>query len=368
MEKIDKNKNGERKMSIVALAFLIVAIAALHLTQFLSSKKEPVFNQEVLGMEIFDETQLELTGESQEIDPGDEQYSEGETELEPDEIPPIGLTSPASPLQKKNDSGGIRIGFATDFHVASNGGTLMGVYSKKISHFVEQMNNVYRPDFIVLGGDIIEGTGVNAEMGKKELGSVARLLNRTSIRKYWVVGNHDLRSVTKPQWKSALGIDYLSKSFDVGEYRIIILDSNFTKDEKDVSPGNPYTRGKVSRKQVQWLTNELKKTNKKVLVFMHHPPLRGISARTDINLLHDAPDLQAIFSKYGVLAVFSGHIETVFRKEIGGVTYVVLPGMTKHPNYQGAFAEISLNGKKLDISLSYQKDGGGYQKIKVGKK
>lgn len=279
------------------------------------------------------------------------------------------LVFPA-PLKRKNDPGTLRIGFMTDLHVQSIGGlgkSLDDFYVEKMNYFAEKMNNIFSPNFILLNGDIIEGTRTNSEIGNKELSLVKNIFDRTMIKKYWVAGNHDLRSVDKKQWMSALDIDYMSKSFDVGGYKIIILDGNFTKEDLDVGPGINYTRGKVSQKQVEWLRKELEKTSKKTIVFMHYPPLRDIDAKINLGLLYNTRELQDIFSHYGVLAVFSGHIEDVYYQEIGGVNYFVSPGMVKYPKYTGAFSEITIQGKKISITLNYLLDGGKYRSVKIEK-
>lgn len=279
------------------------------------------------------------------------------------------LALPA-PLKRESDSDVLRIGFMTDLHVQSidsKGRTYDNFYTVKMNYFVEKMNNVFSPNFILLNGDVIEGTKTSSEVGSRELSWVKNIFNRTTIKKYWVAGNHDLRSVNKNQWMSTLGIDYMSKSFDVGDYKIIILDGNFTKDDLDVEPGTDYLRGKVSQDQVDWLKKELEKTNKKTIIFMHHPPLRDIEAKNNLGLLNNARELQNIFSQYGVLAVFSGHIEDLYYQEIGGVDYYVSPGMVKYPKYLGAFSEITVNRNKISITLNYLLENGKYRSIEIEK-
>ena len=275
------------------------------------------------------------------------------------------------PTEQNNNSNELKIGFVSDLHAMSttsgNERLLKEPYMNKMNYFVEKMNNVFIPNFIILNGDMIEGTRISSAVGSKELSLVKNLLDRTVIEKYWSVGNHDLRSITKKQWMKVLGINYLYKSFEVGNYKIIILDSNFAKDDSDVCAGNRYTQGKVSEKELKWLKAEVKDTDKKVIVFMHHPPLTNNDMDLNVELLSNAEDVQNIFSQYGVKAVFAGHIEDLYYKEINGVDYINLPGIGKNPKYQGAFAEITVKGSKLTININYLKEDGTYRVAHIEK-
>jgi predicted phosphohydrolase len=319
------------------------------------------------GGENIEEFILEDDAESLNVNAESEENDAGDADAESQQAKYPALPAP---LKKKSDADTLRIGLMTDLHVQSTDGEgklLSNHYAKKINYFVEKMNNVFGPDFILLNGDIIEGTRTSAEIGRMELSLVDNLFNRTKIDKYWVAGNHDLRSVDKEQWKKALDIDYLHKSFDVGNYKIIILDGNFAKDDSDIAPGLGYTRGKVSQKQLEWLKNELEKTDKRVIVFMHYPPLRDIEAKINQALLYNAREIQTILSQYDVLTVFSGHIEDLYYQELGGVDYFVSPGMVKHPKYPGAFSEIVIKGGEVSITLNYLKEDGKYRTVKIVK-
>ena len=100
---------------------------------------------------------------------------------------------------------------------------------------------------------------------------------------------------------------------------------------------------------------------------MHYPPLRDIDAKINLALLYNARELQNIFSQYGVLAIFSGHIEDLYYQEDGGVDYFVSPGMIKYPKYLGAFSEITIKRNKISITLNYLLENGKYRSIEIEK-
>lgn len=270
--------------------------------------------------------------------------------------------------EKKDNE--LRIGFMTDIHAKSNSGTsrsdrvIKPIFKDRINYFIEKMNNEFIPDFILLNGDVIEGTGRDSEVGSGELVSVKRLFDKTQIPKYWVVGNHDLRPVSKDDWKKSLGIDYLDKSFDVGDYRIIILDSNYDDEGNHVDPDNYYTRGSITEEQLDWVDDALK-TDKRKIVFIHNPPLWDVDVRSNSGLPKNALEIQKVFSQNNVTAVFSGHIEDFFYDKIDGVNYFVLPGVIKSEKYQGTFAEIEIIDDKIEMDVSYIGNSGKYRKINV---
>lgn len=265
------------------------------------------------------------------------------------------------------------IGFITDTHVASelnSQGTrkLGDNFVKDINYFVEKMNNEVVPDLMIVNGDVIEGTNVSSAIGTKELQLTKEIFSRSKIPTYWVLGNHDLRSVDKQQWKKALGIDYTRKAFDIRGYRVIILDSNYTKSGEDVKPGQGYTRGKVGEGEIKWLKSELKNTKKRPIVFMHHPPLRDIKLKKNNGLLDDAEELRKIFAEHKVIAVFAGHIEDFYYENSKGVNYFVLPGIHKHPKYKGTFSVVNVVGKKVSVDANYLVGKDIYRTFHLGAK
>lgn len=118
--------------------------------------------------------------------------------------PLAGLLRLPPPTPMSDDPGLLRIGFVTDPHAGSKAtspgrGALIPAIQKRITHIAQQMNNVIHPDFIVVNGDTIEGTKVPNVQGREELRQTRALFDQTSIPKVWVLGNHDLRAMTKAQ-------------------------------------------------------------------------------------------------------------------------------------------------------------------------
>ncbi len=390
-------KNNEKSLSnvIKKIFIVIIVIAVVSLATFYSFHLYyEYFNNEKKGEAVKDEIEVEIIGgedgsvekiadteinketEEDMVENDAEQVEITEDDVyseEPEEaIKDSPMTSIVLPLPvfRKNNSDELRIGFITDLHVGSSvdgvGSMVLRLdFVNKINYFIEKMNNSFAPNFIIIGGDIIEGTKVSSDKGITEFSLVKKLFDRTTLKKYWALGNHDLRSVNKEQFMQSLDIDYVSKAFIVGNYKIIILDSNFTKDNKDVIPGGGYTRGHISEKQIEFLEKELKNTDKRTIVFLHHPPLWSIDGKSNFAFPDNAKRLQEIFSQNKVVAVFAGHIEDLFLQEIDGVKYFISPGILKNEKYQGAFSEITIKKGKMIIDMNYLKSDGSYRAIRI---
>ncbi|MEN8252119.1 MAG: metallophosphoesterase, partial [Patescibacteria group bacterium] len=174
----------------------------------------------------------------------------------------------------------LKIGIITDTHVHPNRidrndksenapRYLNEKHVKPIRNFVSQMQ-VFQPDFVVHLGDVIEGTGDSDTVGIMGLQLVEAELSKAGVPIYWAVGNHDLRSVTKEQFKETLSLESLDQMFDVGDYRFIILDANYSKENTPRSPeGGGYIRGNLHPDTIEWFKKQLE-TDKKVFVFIHH--------------------------------------------------------------------------------------------------
>jgi len=101
-------------------------------------------------------------------------------------------------------------------------------------------------------------------------------------------------------------------SFDAGDVHFIILDSNISE-----------TTGLFDQ-QTKWLISDLEKSKDKKfkLVFFHHP---FYTNTPNTEPTHE-DKWRWIFEKYGVNAVFSGHIHNYERFKKNGIQYVITGG------------------------------------------
>ena len=262
----------------------------------------------------------------------------------------------------------IKITMFSDLHASekkqAGGEMFLGdEYEKFLNEFLAHAK-AFPSNLVVMNGDLIEGTRKPVDLGTSELRLVQKFLDEIPQEKAWVVGNHDLRSVNRSQWKAALGIDYLDKSFEINDYKIIILDSNYGSEGKMNDSEGADTGVLLSDFQLAWLENELKNSDKTKIVFMHHPPVTGDEIKPSYTP-RDIEKIQNIFSECGVVAVFSGHTERLAHKKLDGVDYYVFPGPTKFDFYPGAFESIRMIDKKAIVTFFSKNEKGEYVRQKV---
>jgi len=229
-----------------------------------------------------------------------------------------------------------------------------------IKDFVKEMQ-LFQPDFIVHLGDIIEGTGDEANVGIMGLQLVKEELDKVGVPTHWVVGNHDLRSVTKEQFEQALDIESVTYSFDVGDYRFVVLDGNY--DNKNVSrtpTEGKYIRGHLPPEELEWLKEQLA-TDKQTFVFMHQGAFLDDSSRYDEKKqkysmkqsIDNAKELQAIFDEYRVAGFYNGHMEARRYEKGKWTAYNSLTGTKKSKEYPDSYYELTITDGMPDITMYY---------------
>ncbi|MES2306227.1 MAG: metallophosphoesterase [Gemmatimonadota bacterium] len=165
--------------------------------------------------------------------------------------------------------------------------------------------NRLRPEFVVITGDLINKPGDPAQVA--EFWRIARKLDKR-IPLYNVAGNHDVGNTPTPatirRYISRFGPDHYT--FRSGDVTGIVLNSVVI----DSSANTPAQFAEQER----WLEGELAKARdakvRHLLIFQHHPWFLTAPNEPDqyfnIPLAHRGRYL-ALFHRYGVEALFSGH-------------------------------------------------------------
>lgn len=261
----------------------------------------------------------------------------------------------------------VKIGIMTDNHIRPTRinkndqrvdapRLIRGEYLETFSNFNRQMS-VFGPDFIVHLGDSIEGTDDPDYVGLSGIKLAEKELLKNKVPIFWVLGNHELRSITKEQFKEALSLKSLDYVRDLGDYRFIFLDGNYNPENKEGDfAGDDYVPGFLHPKTLIWLKEQLK-TDKRVIVFMHQSVLS--QEYLDINQIAKSPvlngrEMMDLFEKYNVEAFLNGHIESRYYKEVEGVKYYSLPGSKKSPDYLGSYYEFTIENNRSDLIMFYR--------------
>ncbi len=237
-----------------------------------------------------------------------------------------------------------------------------------ISNFVADMQ-AFNPEFVVHLGDVIEGTNDEDYVGLAGIKLVKNKLEKVGVPIYWVLGNHDLRSVTKDQFENALELDSLQQTFDIGDYRFVILDANFNPKGGFPGPtGNKFIPGFVPSEEVKWLKEQLA-TDKRVFVFMHQgaylSKLKGDEkvSDSDDNLsskkfkmkqpVASANILRDVFREYRVDGFFNGHMEAKYYEKDGQTHYYSFTGTKKSEDYPDSYYELTIINGVPDVTMYY---------------
>ncbi|MBT3356294.1 hypothetical protein HN784_03430 [bacterium] len=260
----------------------------------------------------------------------------------------------------------LKIGFVTDSHCyakqdkESKNWELNWRCKEPMTDFVNKMNDEFKPDMVIEGGDLVDGRDDNAFWDFKE---VKGILEKANAPVYHVLGNHETRSFPKKDWLDLTENKKTYYKIDIKGFRVIVLDANFTAKGEDTTPIKESYAGVINQEQLEWLKETLiDAEDLRKIVFVHQPPIET-DARKQSELFKNSEELRSLLSKFSVEAVFSGHIERFCKTKLGTDTdYYVLQGFWKqngrlkeefkYPE-AGTFSEITI-GKDIEVSVNYR--------------
>ena len=208
--------------------------------------------------------------------------------------------------------------------------------NKSISAETEAMNkavtaiNQLKPPFVVITGDF-----VNNSKSKEQIAAYKSMIAQidSSVKVYMIPGNHDIGKVSRASidnYKKNYGETHFS--FRYGDCAFICIDSNIIKEEDK------------EREEVQfkWLEQELQKTKdaRFKFVFTH---CSVFLKRMDepVNYSNFSLPMREkyvhLFQKYGVNAIFAGHLHNNAYGKVGNMEMITIGpvGKVLGTGYQG---------------------------------
>ncbi len=258
----------------------------------------------------------------------------------------------------------VRIGIITDNHVHAKRidrenktdeapRYLNEKYTQPLDDFNKGMKS-FKPNYIFQLGDAIEGTGDEDFVGIMGLELIRDELKKSGVPVYFAIGNHELRSINKEQFKEIFELEDTNQYFDDGVYRFIVLDSNCYTEDREAGVDCSKVDGNFSDKSFAWL-EPLLDTDKHVFVFAHHP-LFGKNNGAN-NIPNAGERLREAFGKYNVTAVFNGHVEKNYIMEQDGVKYYSFRGpkksFKKQIPVQRPFYELKIDDAEPNVEMIY---------------
>ena len=263
----------------------------------------------------------------------------------------------------------LKVGFTTDWEYG---------YRQRMKHkltlqslpaleeAVSYLNDTYHPDIVVGGGDYIESTGVKPERAREQLAKVDAVFQKLSAPRLYALGNHDLRSLTKADVREVLGLEENHTFRDIGDWRLVVLDTNFNEDGSDRGT-KQYVTGFVSEPEISWLASALR-TDRPVLVFSHHSPVMSpnVDGIFAVNILN-AESVRRVLEEAGsVVGVVSGHSPYGYAEERNGIHYFVVDTLANEP-VLGTFATLDLRYAKetREAEILFRRVGGNQRMVQV---
>lgn len=220
----------------------------------------------------------------------------------------------------------LRIGYLTDLHYADTDDRGARNYRASLDKMIAAVDalNGEHIQFAVHGGDLIDALpDPDPASEKRFLERINREFARLHAPRHYVLGNHCIFSLTKPEFLETIHRPHSYYSFDQNGFHFVVLDACCRKDGVDYGRRNfDWTDTEIPPSQRDWLAQDLKATRHKTIVFVHQ--------RLDLpvgneDAVHSAPNVRAILEQSGkTLAVFMGHSHVNDYRQINGIHYCTL--------------------------------------------
>jgi len=233
------------------------------------------------------------------------------------------------------------IAHITDSHIEipeiNDAGRLVD-FDRVISHIMQQET---KPDLLIHTGDI-------SHCNRPEEYEFAKAaMEKTGLPFEVIPGNKDSRNQLANTFSTPL--PFAQKSLEMGGWTLLFLDTVHTGSNL----------GDYCHARLDWLESELKKTNKPVAIFMHHPSFIMANNPYPFQFIDQAPadqfnDLVSGFDN--VKGIFCGHAHRNTTGSVGTIPGMTLTAMSLDRR-KGTYAE-NFDRKPIYQLIKLNEDGG----------
>lgn len=221
----------------------------------------------------------------------------------------------------------LRLGLVTDLHYADREPRGSRHYRESLAKAAEAAEHFRTAgaERIIELGDIID-TAPSLDAEREGLRRIAAELSRSTLPCHYVLGNHCVSALPKPDFLRVVGAPRTFYSFDAQGVHLVVLDACFRGD------GTPYggvpfdwKDANIPPDQVRWLREDLQRTDRKCLVFVHQcldvPAPYGV---------RNAAEVRSVLEESRkVLAVLQGHHHRGNYQYLGGIHYCTLSALVE---------------------------------------
>jgi alkaline phosphatase len=253
----------------------------------------------------------------------------------------------------------LRIGLVTDLHYADKPTAGTRHYRDTAGKLAEAAAQFQKDkiDLVVELGDFIDAAD-SVDVEKQYLKSINGEFSKIARDRHYVLGNHCVDTLTKPEFLDAVEQEKSYYSFDRAGCHFVVLDACFRSDGQPYGRKNSqWTDANIVKEELDWLQADLKQVTGDVIVFVHQ--------RLDVSNNHgvkNGADVRKVLEASGkVRAVFQGHSHQNDLKEVGGIPYCTLVAMVEGvgPESNG-YSQLSLD-EKGTLRVSGFRNQKGYQ-------
>lgn len=230
------------------------------------------------------------------------------------------------PPVERVSSSHVSFGVITDIHFADRN-TEEGKYFRhgleKLNAFIQTCNN-RNVDFVICLGDFID-TDTNGDE-RKNLAALAKEFDAFDGVWHAVPGNHDLETITKREFLTAIGKKQPWYSFDAGGCHFIILDACFSPNGSEYKNGSYiWTEPYIPWWELEWLASDLAATKKNDTIIFAHQNLHD-NSDDRYNIVNSSGVRAVIGQSNSVRAVIQGHCHRGGTASLDGIPYITLTG------------------------------------------
>lgn len=239
----------------------------------------------------------------------------------------------------------LRIGMVTDLHYADKPPAGTRHYRETPAKLATAAEVFQREkvDFVVELGDFLDAAQ-SVDVEQAYLERIEKEFAACCAKRYYVLGNHCVDTLTKQEFLAGVGQERSYYSFDAGRHHFVVLDACFRSDGQPYGRKNSvWTDANIPAEELDWLRSDLKAATHETIVFAHQ--------RLDDANKHsvkNAAQVRRILEQAGnVRAVFQGHSHRNDLQEIAGIPYCTLAAMIEgsgEANNAFSVMDLSPNG------------------------
>lgn len=249
----------------------------------------------------------------------------------------------------------LRFGIVSDAHYAdvdARGSRFYRESREKMIECVQRMNEQGVKFLVELGDLKDEGTPPQETETLRFLDEIESELAKFNGPRYYVLGNHDVDSISKEQFLSRVQIHGLSTprsyySFDDSGIHFVVLDACYRSDGSDYDHGNfVWTDANIPQEELEWLQDDLENTQRPTILLMH----QLLDGEGDVYVKNAAAVRSVLEGSSKVFAVFQGHHHPGQYNQIAGIHYYTLKGMVEGAGMENnAYAIVHVYTDRITI-------------------